>query len=563
MMEDHAMGMRTIRQKLFVFASILFVVFALSSAVSYWSSGRQSAAIAQMSVTSQGLRNHLEGDMMHDALRGDAIAALYASSRGESLDEVKAELAEHAALFRKLIAENKALPLPQDVVEALGGVGEKLDQYIKAAEDLVAMAGNDPVGARSGLKPFLEVFGELEEALSAVSDRVEASVATAEAAADRSAELNRMLVLGGAAAALILLIGLGVMCGRAITSPLKKLTESMTALAGGDTTVAVPCAERGDEIGGMARALVIFKDNAVATAKLTAAQAEQNAAKERRALRMDQASQSFQSSVGGVLESVDQAVGGLRNMAVTMSATAQQSARQSAEAATAAEEASTNVQTVASAAEELSATIGNIGRQVSMAAEAAQQAVGEAQQTTEGVKALAEAAERIGTVVQLINDIASQTNLLALNATIEAARAGEAGKGFAVVASEVKSLAGQTARATEDIAAQVAAIQQATGRAVSSIDGIGGTINKLSEIAGSIAQAVQEQTAATHEIASSVSLAASGTQQVSASTSGLTDAATATGQSAEQVLGAAGTLVEQAERLRHEVQGFLHEVRAA
>ena len=275
-----------------------------------------------------------------------------------------------------------------------------------------------------------------------------------------------------------------------------------------------------------------------------------------------QLADNFEANVKGVVEMVSSGSTEMQGAAQSMSSTAEETSRQATAVAAAAEQASANVQTVASAAEELSQSVEEVGRQVEQSNKVAENAVQEAKRTNEKVQGLAEAAQKIGDVVNLINDIASQTNLLALNATIEAARAGEAGKGFAVVASEVKSLAGQTAKATEEIAAQVGAIQSATTEAVSAIQGIGNTIGEISKIATVIASAVEEQSAATKEIATNVNQAAVGTQEVSNNISGVTQAAGETGEAANQVLASAGELSQQAEILRKQVDDFLVEVRA-
>jgi methyl-accepting chemotaxis protein len=247
----------------------------------------------------------------------------------------------------------------------------------------------------------------------------------------------------------------------------------------------------------------------------------------------------------------------LQSTAQSMAATAEETSRQSQSVAAAAEQATSNVQTVAAAAEEMAKSIEEIGRQVTQSATIAGRAVEEAERTNGSVAGLAEAAQKIGEVVELISDIASQTNLLALNATIEAARAGDAGKGFAVVASEVKSLANQTAKATEEIAAQIAGMQDATKGTVTAIKGISSTIGEISEIAAAIASAVEQQSAATQEISRNVQEAATGTQDVSANIASVNQAASETGKSAGDVLTAAQELSRQGDRLREEIDRFL------
>lgn len=279
--------------------------------------------------------------------------------------------------------------------------------------------------------------------------------------------------------------------------------------------------------------------------------------------KLEAAIAEFDAAVGGVIGSVAAAASQMQSSARSMSSNAEQTQNKTAAVAGAAGQASANVQTVATASDELSGSIAEIGRQAATSTRIASQAVAEARRTDEKVQSLAAAAQRIGTVITLINDIAAQTNLLALNATIEAARAGEAGKGFAVVASEVKGLANQTARATDEIAEQVSAMQAATGESVSAIGAIEKTIAEMNEIAAAIAAAVEEQSAATHEIARNVQEAARGTQEVSSNIRFVAEAASDTGAAAVQITGSAQSLAREADTLRQQVDRFLAEARSA
>ncbi|MBV8651113.1 MAG: HAMP domain-containing protein [Alphaproteobacteria bacterium] len=351
---------------------------------------------------------------------------------------------------------------------------------------------------------------------------------------------------------------------RMITTPLGRMTTIMSQLAEGRTDLEIPALERRDEIGAMARAVSIFKTNAIARSRLEAEQVElkQQAEAERRKT-MDGLAQIFEQTVKGVVETVSGAGKELDTTAVSMAANADRVSHQVVTVVKASDEATSNVQTVAGAAEQLTASIAEIGQQVTRSATIAGQAVEEAERTNRSVEGLAQAAQRIGDVVQLINNIASHTNLLALNATIEAARAGEAGKGFAVVASEGKTLANQTAKATEEISGQIAAIQGATVSSVAAIQGIGKTIAQLDEVATGIASAVQQQNAATREIARNVQAAATGTQEVSSNIAGVGEAVRQTGLAAGIVRDASATLGEQFKHLSSELEGFLDRVRAA
>jgi methyl-accepting chemotaxis protein len=347
-----------------------------------------------------------------------------------------------------------------------------------------------------------------------------------------------------------------------VTRPVKVMTDTMTRLTEGNVEVEVLGRRRRDELGGMARAVQIFKDNAIDKIRLEQEQsdAQQRAETEKRETIMTMADR-FERSVKEVVDGVSSSATEMQATAQQMSSTAEETSRQSASVASASEQVTANVETVAATAEELSASISEIGRQVLQSAKIAQNAVDETETTNETVRGLAEAAAKIGEVVDLINDIAGQTNLLALNATIEAARAGEAGKGFAVVAPEVKNLANQTAKATEEIATQIGSVQEETTSAVDAIEKIRGIIGEVNDIATTISSAVEEQGASTQEIARSVQQAAQGTQDVNANIENVRKAAGETGSTAGQVLAASQEMARQAEGLRGEVDRFLQEVR--
>ena len=362
---------------------------------------------------------------------------------------------------------------------------------------------------------------------------------------------------------IVLFVGFGLwVIVFGIAKPLEAMTDAMSRVANADLTIQVPSLGRRDEIGRLASALETFKANGVEKNRLELEQERQKQAAEADKRRMmNQLADNFESSVRAVVNGVSSVAACLQTDAQGLSAIADQTNRQACAVAAAAEQASDNVHTVAAATDELSSSVSEISRQIGESSRIAGVAVDEANKTNVTVAGLSDAAQKIGEVVGLINDIASQTNLLALNATIEAARAGEAGKGFAVVASEVKNLANQTAKATEDIQAQVSQMQTVTGTAVDAIHAITGTIRHMSEITTTIAVAVEQQGSATHEIAQSIQKAFQGTQDVSRNIGGVTQAAGETGQMAGSVLGAANDMSKVVERLRNEVDSFVKRVR--
>jgi methyl-accepting chemotaxis protein len=478
----------------------------------------------------------------------------------ENLQPLKDQFGAAAARAASALKELPKFPKLKELTD-------KLTHYGTTKRSLFEIRREELEYAVSGQKLSVDTAtlaeqlnGEVAAFVTAAAKLSEHAVSeTGEAIASGKTQLA--LLAGGSLLAALLIAWLYV--GRNVVHRLHALRSSMFAIASGDLHAAIPEGGR-DEITEMAGTVRVFRDDAAAARE---ADARLEREREEMALQRRQdllaLAQAFESSVKSLVERLSAAAAQMRDAAGGMVDTAGEANRQASAIGEASTLASSNVQTVASAAEELSASIGEIGRQVTQSTAIAQQAVARAENTNAVVEALAAAVQKIGDVATLITNIAGQTNLLALNATIEAARAGEAGKGFAVVAGEVKNLANQTAKATEEISAQINDVCQRTAQVVEAIRSIGGTIVEISQISAAIATAVEQQDATTREIARNIQETAAVTGGVTTRIAEVTAASERTGASANEVLGSAGALAEQSSALSGEVEEFLARVRAA
>jgi methyl-accepting chemotaxis protein len=405
---------------------------------------------------------------------------------------------------------------------------------------------------RQALNQDLETFAQL------YSHRAQFAFAEIERGVERTSVTMTML---GSLAALLALFG-AWMIGRTVTRPLAAITRVTEQVAEGDT-VAIPYGSRSDEIGALSRSITVFQQAMCRNVDLNRSVIEASDARAKRQERVASEIVNFSSNVEASIADLGVICQNMLAASSRLAQAADHAGQRTAGATAASVEASGNVRDIAAAADELTVSVLEIDRQVTQSNAVASKAVGEAERTNAAVKELDEAARRIGDVVRLINDIAEQTNLLALNATIEAARAGEAGRGFAVVAGEVKALAGQTAKATDDIASQVAAMQQATQRSVDAISAIERTIGEMGEISAAIASAVTEQGAATQEIARSVEVAAKRTVDTAEEVSRVGEATDRTRESVETVKSFADELNGVAVRFRRQVEQFFERLEAA
>jgi len=466
---------------------------------------------------------------------------------------------------KKALEAGSAMATSPERRAAAEDLRAKLERYDSATRAAMSqiMAGNREAGAEifmNEARAARLAFGD------AVEERVGLNVKVMQASKEEMKSLlgtiTLELVLLAAGMTVIALLVLYLIVSRFVTMPLSRLSVAVDRLTRGDTEIAVSDHERSDELGHIAQAVLVFRQNAIERKEIEQSDRDRLATSEYRSKAVAELMRAFQNRAGDVLAEVKQAQTELEETARDLAGTAEQSQERVTTVASATQQATSNVESVASAAEELSASIREIGRQVEQSSRLSSTAAEEAKETNATVRGLAEASSRIGEVVDLINDIASQTNLLALNATIEAARAGEAGKGFAVVAGEVKNLANQTARATDEIGTQIGAVQSSTQQAVAAIGAIVTRIDEINSIASAIAAAVEQQAAATAEIARNVQQAAQGTNEVAAAISGVSTAATDTGAASTAVLDSTRTLATSSDALRAELLTFLDDMRS-
>jgi methyl-accepting chemotaxis protein len=510
---------------------------------------------------------HLAAEMAEYAGRERArlVGAIASKQPLQDVDmRLVAEGRGHIDLSWNAIVVLRLRPdLPQSLVDGIGAVEKAyFETYGTLRKEVLA-------GGATGAYP-VESKEYFERVTAAINTILKLSQAMGDYAGGLAREQAAVSTTGALWAAGMFVAGL--VCAalsywivfKRIVLPIGRMTGAMERLANRDRTVEIVGLGQSDEIGAMARAVQVFKDNALAMEKMEAErQAMTERAETEKALERNRMADQFEASVAGVVQSMSAAATGLKDTARRMSATAEETSKQSLSVATAAEQSNASVQTVATAAEELSSSISEIARQVASATQISDQSAANGRRTDETVRTLSIAVQRIGEVVKLIDDIAAQTNLLALNATIEAARAGDAGRGFGVVASEVKALANQTAKATEDIRTQIGAIRTQTDLAVEAIRQICENIVEVHGISSAIAAAVQQQGAATQEIARSVNQAADGSNQVTESIGSVTASAAETGEAASGMLDSASDLARQADMLRAEMDRFLAGVRAA
>ena len=599
----------TIKRKLYALAVLGVVSTAVAGLGGLWSLSNTLTAQQETTVASTALRNHMEADMMHDALRADVLRALLASRTNQSEKaDVLTELAEHTKHFREMVESNATLDLSPEVTARVGKVQPLLQAYVQSAGEVSNLAFSDPAKAQSLYPAFIESFHMLEDEMAGLSDAIEAYGAQASQRAQAASVWSRWLIVGamllGAALALTAAFAIAsriLALVKRISVLTDTLRENCTSNAGhhaGTPTVATDRPQ--DELLHVAETL----NSTIAAVKQSMEAVAAGAERERRAAQTlraqvdgilvvvnaaaqgdltrpmtvhgDDAIGQMAAALEGFFSDLRQRVAALVNQAQTLASSSEELTGVSQELATSAsqtsdqssmlsassQQVSYNVQSVATGAEQLGASIGEIAKSASQAARVSVTAVNAAESASSIIAKLGESSAQIGQVVKVITAIAQQTNLLALNATIEAARASEAGKGFAVVANEVKELARQTAQATEDISRKIEAIQGDTKEAVSAIAEVCTIIGEVNDISNTIASAVEEQTATTNEITRNVTEAATGAADIARNIVTVATAAQTTTTGAGKAQSASADFAAIASQLYELVARFTVEERA-
>ncbi|CAA7621551.1 Methyl-accepting chemotaxis protein [Candidatus Terasakiella magnetica] len=546
--------------KVFIAPLLMVACMVVLGGVFHLAMSRQEASMEQMvTISFANSRAATELDGMAASTESNLYRILGWQAAREDKDKIK-------GLDSQLRGDIKLFAERADVLlKALGAPPEAAKQvkdYTLAASDVLDMYASDHVTALSMMGATEIEYDSLRTLLHGLAEQASKQADGAYRDTIQLSRATEMEYFGVLAAFLLVGGGVTVALARLIAGPVTRLTGIMGQLAEGSTSVDIPSLDKQDEIGAMARAVAVFRDGMERASRLETEQRQQRQRQDLLMARRGELITAFNAAMDTILKSVGGSIEHVHQISNSLQATAAQTSQQGASVAEAAELSAANVATVASAAEELGSSVQEISRQVTETATITSEAVRGIHVANGTMDGLTVASNKIGEVVQLINDIAGQTNLLALNATIEAARAGEAGKGFAVVASEVKTLANQTARATDEIAQQIAGIQSISQEAVNTIRTVGITIDRVNQVVSSIAAAVEEQTAATNEIVRSVQQASDGNSHITRNIADVSRAASATGDMAAGMFKAADELLEESGALRSEVGSFLTSMRA-
>jgi methyl-accepting chemotaxis protein len=497
------------------------------------------------------------GALLYYLITGDRQAT-------ETIAQSRESIAKSVAILTSTMEDNGFADDIRDALKQSVDISQRYDdQFVKAQMDL--MRHHETVTEARVIEVTrepVELVETFEDAKHKLDDMLSREVAAAEQSKTEAIDQAGIVLLSGIVALVISAIVLGLLLTRLIAKPIGSITETMGDLAAGKLDVDIIGGDRGDEIGAMAKAVVVFRENAKERVALQEQEAEKQRIEAERQRKLTELTQAFGADAEALARQVEQSLATVLDSVRVLITNAEETGQRSADVSSGATEASANIQTVSAASTELSAAINEISGQIDRAAAVSRQAVGEAEETNQRVVTLSSAAEEVGNVITLIQDIAEQTNLLALNATIEAARAGEMGKGFAVVASEVKNLANQTAKATDEIKSRIDEIQNETVSTADVIRGFGETIRQIDELSTAISAAIEEQGAATQEIARNVEEAAGNTDDISRLMGGVADAAAQTDTVAHDQQNAVADLNERNRQLNEAIQKFIRDVAA-
>ncbi len=521
--------------------------------------------LAATSHVSKVLRNHLEGDMMHDALRSDVLASLAANNPayGLSIAEVRTDLNDHVENFRSLLAANVELTGNGELGPVIAAVAPALEDYIATATKLVETAAIDESAALAMLPGFFDDFRALEGAMEQASDEISSVSDSTVAAATVIGQISQIAILIASLLAIAAVVAIMRGARSRVVGPIVDLTSAMDRLAAGDTSVRAPHGDREDEIGRMAAALTKFRENAINRVALEATQRTQDQERAERSRRVEALASGFADELASTLSTLRESSGRLMKDATSLEHVCEEANRSASKATDATDGANSNVQTIAAATTELSASIQEIATRMSESARSAEQAVTQGAAAGVTAKELADAARNIDEIVAVIGSVAEQTNLLALNATIEAARAGEMGRGFAVVAAEVKALASQTSRATEDVSRRIGDIQSISARSTEQVREVVTLIDQMKQFSAAVAAAAEEQSAATNSIAENASSAAGLSDEARDSVAAMSSVTAQARAATSSVQDSARSVEDLSVRLNAFAREFLDRLKAA
>lgn len=542
------------------FAVIVVIANAIETRVLSSQSKEQAGQLKLASIVTQ---RHMAGDMMHDAIRGDVLGAVLAATKSDAagVEQAQADLTDHYGNFKDNLNKNNSEELPSNIKKLFSSAIEALENYNAAAAEVIQNA-KEAKPLDEALQNFEEKFGAMEEENEAVSGEIEKWVSSSEQTAVEEANSSEIISAILSALACLTVLFIPVYAWRRLFTPQRKITETMSIMAQGNYDVTIEGETRNDEIGDIAKAVVVFKNNGLDRIRLEKEQklAEERAKVEKKQAMIDLANR-FEAKVRSIIENVSSASAEVYQASESMVGIIGNTSQKADSVARTSNETSQNIQTVAAATEEMSASVKEIAQQIVLSSQSVQNAVAEMRKADETAALLNQATIKIGEIIDLIQNIAGQINLLALNATIESARAGEAGKGFAVVAGEVKQLANQTTKATDDIAGNIENIKGVAGQVVHVLGTIRNAINSINEISGSISAAVDEQSAVTNEISSNMGTASNATNKINQDIEIVSRSSIDANAAAEQTLQAARMLSQQSATLNKEVNEFLEEIR--